>query len=102
MQIVHGRLEAPLVVDSALEVRGTVAGPLRVLASGALVLRGVCEGDVVIDSDAQAQIWGIVQGNLINLGGHVCVFGMIEGYVRQVSGQTVVSPDSIVKQGYRS
>lgn len=102
MQVVHGRLEGPLLVDSALEVCGTVVGPLRVTSTGVFVLRGMCEDDVVIDANARAEIWGIVQGNLINRGGKVCMFGLVEGYVQRTSGQTAVSADSIVRKGYRS
>jgi len=102
MQVVHGRLDAPLFVDSTLEVCGTAAGPLRVGPTGVLVLRGVCEGDVVLDVHARAEIWGIVRGNLINRGGELCVFGIVEGYVQRTSGKTAVSADSIVRKGYRS
>lgn len=99
MQVVHGRVEAPLLVNSELEVRGTVAGPIGVSASGTFVLRGVCEGDVVVEASGRAEIWGIVQGNLINRGGLVRMFGLVEGHVQRAGGQTSVSADSIVRKG---
>jgi len=102
MQIIHGRVESPLVVHSELEVRGTVAGSLRVSEAGDFVLRGVCEGDVVIEAGARAEIWGIVEGNLINRGGRVCLFGIVQGYSQRIDGQTSVSCDSVVRKGFRS
>lgn len=102
MQLIHGRVESPLVVDSELEIRGTVAGPLRVTEQGAFVLRGVCEGDVVIEAGARAELWGIIEGNLINRGGSVSLFGLVYGYSQQLSGQTRVSCDSVVRKGFRT
>ncbi len=102
MQIIHGRVESPLVVHSDLEVRGTVAGSLRVSETGAFVLRGVCEGDVVIEVGACAEIWGIIEGNLINRGGRVCLFGLVQGYSQRLGGQTNISCDSVVRKGFRS
>lgn len=102
MQIVYGRVESPLVVDGELEVRGTVTGPLHVSKTGAFVLRGVCKGDVVVEPGATAEIWGIVEGNLINRGGSVSLFGLVEGYSQRVGGQTTISCDSVVRQGFRT
>lgn len=101
MQLIHGRVESPLVVDSELEIRGTVAGPLRIAENGAFVLRGVCEGDVVVEAGARAELWGIIEGNLINRGGRVCLFGLVHGYSQSDGGHTSVSCDSVVRKGFR-
>jgi len=101
MQIVRGTLESPLCVDSELEVQGTVSGSIRVRKPGRLVLRGVCKGHVVLEAGARAELWGIVQGNLINEGGHVSLFGLLEGHAERSGGTTCISADSIVRGGFR-
>lgn len=97
MQVIAGRIDGPLVVRTALEVRGTVTGSVTVLPEAHLVLRGVCKGDVVISEGARAELWGIVEGDVGNQGGKVSIWGMIEGDLIRGGGETHLSPDSILR-----
>jgi len=101
MQVVRGTLDAPLCVTDALAVHGTVAGPVRVTATAQLVLRGVCRGDLVVEPGARAEIWGIVDGNVINRGGDLRLFGIVTGYVDRAAGHTAVASDFHAKRGFR-
>jgi cytoskeletal protein CcmA (bactofilin family) len=102
MQVVRGTLDAPLCVTDALAVHGTVTGPVRVMSTAELVLRGVCKGDIVVAPGARAEIWGIVEGNVINQGGDVYLSGLVEGYVDRAAGHTDVAPDFRAKRGFSS
>ena len=75
-------------------------GAISVSSAASFVLRGVCERDVVVEPGGRADIWGIVQGNLINRGGQVRVFGMIEGALQRLGGDTYVHAGSLVSEEF--
>jgi cytoskeletal protein CcmA (bactofilin family) len=97
MQVIAGHIDGPLVVRTALEVRGTVTGQVTVLPDAHLVLRGVCKGNVIISDGARAELWGIVEGDVGNQGGNVSIFGIVEGQLVRGEGETHLSSDSIVR-----
>ena len=100
MQVIHGTLDAPLCVTGSLAIHGTVGGVVRVMPTGELVLRGVCKGSIVVAAGARAEIWGIVEGNIINQGGDLYIAGLVEGYVDRAEGRTTTAPDFRARRGY--
>jgi hypothetical protein len=101
MQVISGQIEAPLLVSSALEVRGTVAGSVTVQSGADFVLRGVCRGNVRIAYGGRAQLWGVVEGDVVNEGGTVSIWGIVEGVVHGTRATSHVSSDSLVRGGVR-
>jgi hypothetical protein len=95
MQVVRGVLD-DLCVTTTLEVHGTITGQLTVASGGRLVFRGVCERDVLVERGGDAELWGLIQGDVCNQGGTVKLFGMVEGQVRTPDGETKISHDSRV------
>jgi hypothetical protein len=70
------------------------------MSTAELVLRGVCKGDIVVAPGGKAEIWGIVEGNVINQGGDIYLSGHVEGYVDRAAGHTAVAPDFRPRRGF--
>jgi hypothetical protein len=101
MQIIRGTLDSPLCVTDTLALHGTVAGPVRVMPSAVFVLRGLCKGNVVVAAGAKAEIWGVVEGDVINQGGDILLGGLVEGYVDRAAGHTDLAPGSRIMRDFR-
>ena len=102
MQVIRGDLTARLHVTEQLSVHGRLHEG-AVIASGAhLLLRGISEGDIVVEPGASAELWGVVERSIVNRGGRVSVFGLVAGNVSTSdNGKTYISEDSVVR-GARS
>lgn len=100
MQTIRGTIDTPLSVSSSLAIHGLVYGPICIESSGSLVLHGMCESDVVVEAGGKAELWGVIKGNVINRGGDVHVFGIVDGWIARIAGSTAVSNDSLIRGGF--
>ena len=77
-------------------VHGTIIGDVFVRGSSNLILHGIVRGNIYIEDQGSAFIHGIVFGDVTNNGGTVKHYGMINGHMNKLSGETVVSPRAVI------
>ena len=100
MFVEHGKTDGNMSLDHALTLHGMVTGDITVVKGGCLVLHGMCCHNLLVEKEAKAYIHGTVGGNVLNHGGHLEVYGMVEGYVHTTeSGNTLIDHNAIVSKG---
>src|SRR5256885_564398 len=96
MQEIRGDLEGPLNVTVDLSVHGRLKAGAIVASGARLILRGISEGDILVQPRGSAELWGVMEGSVVNRGGKVCVFGQVSGDVAtSADGFTSISSDSL-------
>ena len=96
MNIERGKIEGDVEIASGLQLHGMITGVAVVKEGGIFVLHGMVCNNVIVEEGAIAKIYGMVCRDLINRGGELEVFGMVNGNLLEESGVTQVSPDAKV------
>lgn len=99
MNIEHGKFEGDIQLDQELIFHGMITGTITVVDVGILSLHGVCCQDIIVEECARVYLHGTANGNVVNRGGHLEVYGTIGGSLHTVKGNTFVDPNAIVKGG---
>lgn len=84
------------VENEEVHVQGMVAGDVQVWANGVLLLDGMVTGNLLVQPSGTAVIRGTVRGNVTNGGGALEIFGVVNGHLHEVSGNTVVHDGAVV------
>jgi hypothetical protein len=79
-------------------VDGVVDGDAVVSAGTSLCLNGMITGNLTIEPDASCELRGTVIGSVINAGGDLQVFGLIQGSLVRQSGRTTVDSRASIKE----
>jgi cytoskeletal protein CcmA (bactofilin family) len=99
-------------IAEPLDLRGSVAGNVTVVAGGKVYVRGAIHGDLIIQDGGRVHLYGAVQGNvrveagaklihggvvggnLINAGGrlHIQRSARTEGKIKESDGETTREP----------
>lgn len=95
----HGKIDGDLRVQEEFNLHGMVTGSVRVDPRGILRLHGMVSRDLVLEPSSHADLYGMVIGNVVNRGGHLRVFGMINGALHHEAGETLVHPGAVVQGG---
>jgi len=98
MHVENGTIEGDLRLDYALCLQGMATGDIDVLDGAALELRGMCCGQLRVHGGGEASVHGMVLKGLVNHGGQITVYGIVEGGVHTVNGQTKIDPAAVVHQ----
>ncbi len=92
----HSRLDE-ITIDDVFTLIGMTDERIVVADGGVLILLGGCSQDVVVEPGGAAYVYGLVIGNVLNLGGYVEIYGVVGGYAyTESSGDTQIDPDAIV------
>jgi cytoskeletal protein CcmA (bactofilin family) len=94
MRVEQGKLEGSLEVSDELNLQGMATGNVTVVLGGVLILNGMCCGNLLLESGSRVELHGMVLGDVLNRGGELAVYGIVNGSVRTDSGQTFVSPNA--------
>jgi hypothetical protein len=97
MKTIKHIVEGDLIVSEEICLTGIVTGGITVTATGQLELHGVCCKHFVIEKGGRAKIYGVVSGNLSNLGGELSIFGIVSG--RIFSGRSQAENCGVVMAG---
>ena len=84
-------------VNENLRFRGQIVGTATVQADITLILEGQITKNLILQKDSTAYLHGTVSGDVINNGGHLEVFGVINGSLVEKGGITVIDSNAIVK-----
>ena len=79
-------------------VDGVVEGDATVAPGTRLCLNGMITGNLTIEADAACELRGTVIGSVINIGGELQVFGLIQGSLVRQGGRTTVDSRASIKE----
>jgi autotransporter passenger strand-loop-strand repeat protein len=79
-------------------VDGVIDGDATVAQGTHLCLNGMITGNLTIEADASCELRGTVIGSVINSGGELQVFGLIQGSLVRQGGRTVVDSRASIKE----
>lgn len=108
----RGQITGGAVIYEAVELWGSIAGKVRVIAGGKLYVRGAIYGDLIAEEGGRVHVFGrvtgkiivhpgaklihsgILGGDAINKGGRLYVesTAKVGGKVKHKKGDTVVEP----------
>ena len=79
MDLDKGIVKGDYVAASDRSFEGIVKGNIHIAPGVSLRFKGKCKKDVVVEKDASLDLKGIVDGRVLNRGGHVNFKGIIKG-----------------------
>jgi len=91
------RTDGNLTIDREVIVNGRVAGDVRVMAGGVLTMGSVTHGNVIVEDGGRAELHGVTEGDVINIGGDVAIYAAVRGCVRSERGSVFVARDIIAR-----
>src|SRR4051794_17473794 len=92
-----GDVQGPLEVKGAVKVQGTVHG--GAVVTGRLELDGTCQGPLEVRLDGQADVRGIVEGDVHARGGRLRLSGVVKGKLGVKDGADVLVAVGTVLNG---
>ena len=90
------------MIQEDTRLNGMVSGAVNIVAGATLWLNGMIVGDVSVEKNARTYIYGMVSGDVINRGGDLEVYGVVNGRVLCMDGKTLIDPNSVVRETERS
>ena len=85
------------IIDDVFALTGMAEERIIVIDGGELILLGGCSQDIIVEPGGAAYVYGLVVGNVLNLGGYVEIYGVVGGYAyTETGGDTRIDPDAIV------
>jgi len=97
MRVENRKIEGDIKINEEVTMNGTINGSAIVLKGGLLVLNGIVNQDLILESDSKAQVFGSVNGNIYNKGGELEIHGTIMGTIHKEAGIIVIYPESNIK-----
>ena len=101
MQDFHGMHTGDLRLENDMDLYGMVVGNVVVPTGKYLILHGMITGDLKIESGARMVVHGMVQGAVLNLGGDVTIFGMVEIVDDQGPTKTKIMAGAMISKSKR-
>ncbi|MCI0362686.1 MAG: hypothetical protein L0219_02325 [Phycisphaerales bacterium] len=96
MAIERRKIPPDLVVDNCLDVQGMVSGCIAVRRGGTLHLHGTCGKDLAVEHGGRANVHGTVAGSVLNQGGSVRIYGVVNKDVFTSAGVTHIDPRAVI------
>src|SRR5215218_2280935 len=92
-----GDVQGPLEVKGAIKVQGTLHG--GAVVTGRLELDGTCRGPIEVRLDGQADVRGIIEGDVHARGGKLRLSGVVRGKLGIKEGADVLVAVGTVLNG---
>jgi len=99
MKIIKGKIEGVTFLKEDTILHGMIVGSTTISENILLQLHGMVIGNLILKDNSTVYLYGMVIGDVINKGGHLEVFGIINVKVIRESGNTVIDPKAIVRDG---
>jgi len=99
MKVIRDKVEGSIVLSEDTQLHGMIVGSVMVPKDTVLQLHGMIIGSLTLREESTVYLHGMVMGDVINEGGHLEVFGMVNGKVIRKSGKTMVDSKAIVRDG---
>ena len=98
MRKLDGKIEGPFSIDEDLAMHGMITVSALVRSGVKFILHGMITGDLTVEPGARVIIHGAVNGVVINDGGRVEIFGIVDAVVdRSPQAVTVIDPAAQIK-----
>lgn len=98
MEVHHGKIEGPFVVDRDMTVHGMITVAAIVESGCTLRLHGMVTGDLTVRPGATAYVHGMVNGTVLNEGGGVEVYGTVDRVIDANAATTFIHPNARVRE----
>lgn len=99
MNVIRDKIEGNTILNEDTQLHGMIVGLTTVSENTVLQLHGTIIGNLILKEDSTAYLHGMVNGDVINKGGHLEVFGTVNGKVIRENGETIVDSKAIVRDG---
>jgi cytoskeletal protein CcmA (bactofilin family) len=63
-----------------------------------LIVRGIVNGNIHFLKSSEGELHGMINGDVINNGGDIKIFGTIDGKVLENSGTTFVENEAVIRK----
>ena len=90
------KINGDYTIDADLEFHGMVTGNATVIKNVNLILHGMICKSLSVEKDGFAVIYGTISGDLVNKGGRVEVFGMVNGKLIENYGETIIHSGAVI------
>lgn len=99
MKVIRSKVEGNTILSEDTQLHGMIVGSTTVSENILLQMHGMIIGNLILKVDSEVYLHGMVNGDVINKGGYLKVFGIVNGKLIRESGDTVVDPKAIVRDG---
>jgi hypothetical protein len=97
VKIIEGQITKPHRVSEDTLLRGMITEKVTVAEGVRLEIRGMITADLEVGPSATVLIYGMVNGTVRNLGGHVVIEGWVDEVVEGLGGKTEVKGEGMVR-----
>lgn len=94
--VITGKHEGDLILSSDVIVHGMICGNLIVTNGFLAEVRGMVTDHVTVEQGGTLILRGMATEGITNNGGHVEIYGTVNGGVREIAGTTIVAPGAVV------
>jgi hypothetical protein len=95
----HGKIKGDVFVDDTLDLHGMIAGNVVAGKGSYLILHGMICETLTLETGSVVVVHGMVCKDIINNGGDLKVFGMVNGIIYNHNGELYLDRQAIVKSG---
>src|SRR5262245_27020803 len=99
MKLEHGKLDGNVRVVDELALYGMVTGDVTVAPNATLHLHGMACRNLTLEPESHVDLHGMVTGNVMNGGGHLRVYGTVNGQLTHHSGVTKIHSNAVIHGG---
>ncbi|PID03614.1 hypothetical protein CSV67_02945 [Sporosarcina sp. P2] len=96
MRVLNGKIENDVQISEDTRLSGMIVGKVVVAENNVFLISGMVVGDLLLRSNSSVKINGTINGDVINSGGHLEVYGIINGNLFEESGTTYIDKKAIV------
>ncbi len=97
MKVIRNKVEGNTTINEDTQLHGMIVGSTTVSRNCVFQLHGMIVGDLVVEDNSIVYLHGMVNGNVINNGGHLEVFGMVNGKVFREKGETIIDSNATIR-----
>ncbi|MEJ4044554.1 hypothetical protein [Erwinia sp. SLM-02] len=86
-----------LTLSTDLEMAGLLSGDLIVSYGCTALVSGIVAGRIYVESGGRLLLNGSALSGVTNRGGRVEIYGVVNGGLEEVSGETVISSRAVIR-----
>jgi cytoskeletal protein CcmA (bactofilin family) len=96
LQTENGKIEGDVAVNRDFQLNGMIVGNVSVKQGGRFFLNGMVVGKLTVEEGGHAEVRGMLNGDAMNVGGTLEVYGTVGGEVQGPAASTLIGPNAVV------